>query len=146
MLFAVTSIVAEAAGPSHLLHKHPNRAQSFEPAVGIAHVIYLKATDERRTIAIAAQRRTRCSPIAPARDHACQLSVADAVAERGETAIGRARRIEMDLQRPSSEAVTTTWREELTGAGGEVMVVKRARGLARGTRSVAQPGTKVRGA
>ncbi len=37
------------------------------------------------------------------------------------------------------------WWEELTGAGGEGMVVKPAANLARGARGLVQPGVKVRG-
>ena len=81
-----------------------------------------------------------------AREHSWHLAVADRLAEADEALIRRTRRIEVDLSSPDSEAAATAWWEELTLAGGEGMVVKPIAGLARGTRSLAQPGIKVRGA
>jgi hypothetical protein len=79
-------------------------------------------------------------------DHAWHLAVADRLADADGDLIRRTRRIEVDLSSPDSEAAATSWWEELTAAGGEGMVVKPVAGLARGTRSLAQPGIKVRGA
>lgn len=79
-------------------------------------------------------------------DHAWHLTVADRLADADEELIRRTQRIEVDLGSAESEAAATTWWEALTNAGGEGMVVKPAAGLARGTRSLAQPGIKVRGA
>lgn len=79
------------------------------------------------------------------REHAWHLSVADRLADADETLIRRTRRIQVDLDSHDSERAATAWWEELTAAGGEGMVVKPDRGLARGTRSLAQPGIKVRG-
>ncbi|PRB12901.1 polynucleotide kinase-phosphatase [Microbacterium sp. MYb62] len=79
-------------------------------------------------------------------DHAWHLAVADRLADADEGLIRRTRRIEVDLSSPESEAAATVWWEELTRAGGEGMVVKPVAGLTRGTRSLAQPGIKVRGA
>ena len=81
-----------------------------------------------------------------ARDHTWHLDVADRLAEADEGLIRRTRRIEVDLSSPESEAAATAWWEELTHDGGEGMVVKPVAGLTRGTRSLAQPGIKVRGA
>jgi polynucleotide kinase-phosphatase len=80
------------------------------------------------------------------RDHAWHLAVADRLAEADEVLIRRTRHIEVDLTSPESEIAATTWWEEITAAGGEGMVVKPTAGLVRGTRSLAQPGIKVRGA
>lgn len=79
------------------------------------------------------------------RDHAWHLAVADRLAAADEGLIRRTRHIEVDLTSPESEAAATAWWEEITAAGGEGMVVKPSAGLLRGTRSLAQPGIKVRG-
>lgn len=51
----------------------------------------------------------------------------------------------VDLADPESEALATTWWEELTSAGGEGMVVKSLEFLHRGARGLAQPAVKCRG-
>jgi protein phosphatase len=51
----------------------------------------------------------------------------------------------VDLADPESEAAATGWWEELTGRGGEGMVVKPFDFLARGRRGLAQPALKCRG-
>ncbi len=80
------------------------------------------------------------------RDHAWHLAVADRLADADEVLIRRTRRIDVDLNSPESEDAAIAWWEALTAAGGEGMVVKPTEGLARGGRSLAQPGIKVRGA
>ncbi|MHA7294090.1 3' terminal RNA ribose 2'-O-methyltransferase Hen1 [Arthrobacter sp. HLT1-21] len=52
MLVTVTSTAPSAINLSHLLHKHPDRAQEFALSVGRAHVFYPEASDERRTVAM----------------------------------------------------------------------------------------------
>ena len=52
MLVTLTSTAPSASDLSHLLRKHPARAQAFELSVGIAHVFYPEATDERCTVAL----------------------------------------------------------------------------------------------
>ena len=51
----------------------------------------------------------------------------------------------MDTTDPGSVAAGVAWWTELTGAGGEGMVVKPAANLVRGPHGPAQPGIKVRG-
>ncbi|HTG33966.1 MAG TPA: polynucleotide kinase-phosphatase [Thermoanaerobaculia bacterium] len=51
----------------------------------------------------------------------------------------------VDLADPASEAAATDWWEELTGKGGEGMVVKPFDFVARGRRGFAQPALKCRG-
>jgi polynucleotide kinase-phosphatase len=81
-----------------------------------------------------------------ARQHSWHLAIADRLADADESLIRRTRRIEVDLASTESEATATAWWQDLTDAGGEGMVVKPAAGLLRGSRSLAQPGIKVRGA
>jgi protein phosphatase len=51
----------------------------------------------------------------------------------------------VDLVDSDSQAAATAWWEELTGAGGEGMVVKPMSFTARGTKGLVQPGIKCRG-
>jgi hypothetical protein len=55
------------------------------------------------------------------------------------------RRLFVDAGNERSVAEGVRWWEELTGAGGEGMVVKPAANLVRSDRGLAQPGLKVRG-
>ncbi|MBM7027033.1 3' terminal RNA ribose 2'-O-methyltransferase Hen1, partial [Clavibacter zhangzhiyongii] len=64
MLITLTSTAPSASDLSHLLRKHPGRAQSFDLAVGTAHVLYPEATDERCTVALLLE----VDPIALVRD------------------------------------------------------------------------------
>lgn len=52
MLLTVTSTAAPATDLGFLLHKHPGKVQSFDLAVGTAHVFYPEATEERCTAAL----------------------------------------------------------------------------------------------
>ncbi len=52
MLVTVTSTAPTASNLSHLLRKHPDRAQSFALSVGTAHVFYPEVSDERCTVAM----------------------------------------------------------------------------------------------
>ena len=52
MLVTVTSTAPNASTLSHLLHKHPGRAQEFALSVGTAHVFYPEASDKRCTVAM----------------------------------------------------------------------------------------------
>ncbi|WP_423920104.1 polynucleotide kinase-phosphatase [Frigoribacterium sp. 2-23] len=81
-----------------------------------------------------------------AADHRWHLGIADRLAEADAEFIRRTRHVEVELASAESEAAATTWWEELTAAGGEGMVVKPVAGLVRGSRALAQPGIKVRGA
>ena len=63
MLLTVTSTAAPATDLGFLLHKHPGKVQSFDLAVGTAHVFYPEATEERCTAALLFE----VDPIAPVR-------------------------------------------------------------------------------
>lgn len=52
MLVTVTSTAPTASNLSHLLRKHPDRAQAFSLSVGTAHVFYPEVSDERCTVAM----------------------------------------------------------------------------------------------
>lgn len=79
------------------------------------------------------------------RDHAWHLGLADRLVEADPTLLRRTRRIEVDTSSVDSVAAGVVWWEELTGAGGEGMVVKPWGNLTRTKRGLAQPGVKVRG-
>src|SRR5919197_2309048 len=52
MLLALTLTRPPATDLGHLLHKHPDRLQSFSLPFGQAHVFYPEATEERCTAAL----------------------------------------------------------------------------------------------
>ncbi|MGI8590005.1 MAG: 3' terminal RNA ribose 2'-O-methyltransferase Hen1 [Nakamurella sp.] len=52
MYLTMTSTAPDATSLGYLLHKHPERVQSFSLPVGIAHVFYPEATDRRCTVAL----------------------------------------------------------------------------------------------
>ncbi len=52
MLLTITTTRTPATDLGYLLHKHPDRLQSFEVAAGRAHVFYPEATPERCTAAL----------------------------------------------------------------------------------------------
>jgi protein phosphatase len=51
----------------------------------------------------------------------------------------------VDLTEPDDQAKATQWWEDLTGRGGEGMVVKPLEFMAKGSKGLAQPAVKVRG-
>ena len=52
MLLTITTTRAPATDLGYLLHKHPDRLQTYPTAVGAAHVFYPEATPERCTAAL----------------------------------------------------------------------------------------------
>jgi polynucleotide kinase-phosphatase len=79
------------------------------------------------------------------RPHAWHLDQADRLAAAGDDLLATTRRLTVDLGSPESVEAGVRWWEELTGAGGEGMVVKPAANLVRTPKGLAQPGLKVRG-
>ena len=80
------------------------------------------------------------------RDHLWHLDVADRlVAADRAGVLHPTRRLVVDTGDEASVAAGVRWWEELTGAGGEGMVVKPLANLVRTGRRLVQPGIKVRG-
>jgi protein phosphatase len=79
------------------------------------------------------------------RPHAWHLERCDRLVDAAPDWFRRTGRRSVDLADPASRAEAVAWWEELTGAGGEGMVVKPAGFVAQGRRGIAQPGVKVRG-
>jgi len=84
------------------------------------------------------------------RDHGWHLGLADRLAHAAPGLITATRRLRVDTTDPDSVTAGITWWEELTGRGGEGMVVKPHANLTRAAltrdgRGLAQPGIKVRG-
>lgn len=52
MLLTITTTHRPATDLGYLLHKHPNRHQSFDLSFGKAHVVYPEASNERCTVAL----------------------------------------------------------------------------------------------
>ncbi|PZS25195.1 MAG: polynucleotide kinase-phosphatase, partial [Pseudonocardiales bacterium] len=80
-----------------------------------------------------------------ARPHAWHLELADRLVAADPEIVAPTRRLAVDTTDPASVAAGTQWWEQLTGAGGEGMVVKPAANLVRGRKGLVQPGLKVRG-
>jgi 3' terminal RNA ribose 2'-O-methyltransferase Hen1 len=52
VLLTISTTAQPATDLGYLLHKHPERVQSFKSSVGVAHVFYPEATEERCTVAL----------------------------------------------------------------------------------------------
>ena len=78
--------------------------------------------------------------------HAWHMAEAAAVCAADDTGVlfTTAHRV-VDLTDPASEGEATAWWEEMTGRGGEGMVIKPVSFVARGRRGLAQPAVKCRG-
>ncbi len=72
MLLTITYAQPPATDLGHLLHKHPDRVQSFPLAFGQAHVFYPEATAERCTAALLLD----IDPVALVRGHPAARSEA----------------------------------------------------------------------
>lgn len=78
------------------------------------------------------------------RDHAWHMQAAQRLA-KADPLITPTRHLVVDAMDASAEPAVTAWWEEITGGGGEGMVVKPASPITRGRRGLAQPGVKCRG-
>ena len=79
------------------------------------------------------------------RPHPWHLAIADRLAANDPRTFRATRTVRVDLADPASEAAATAWWLDLTGAGGEGMVVKPVDVVVPAGRSIAQPGIKCRG-
>jgi protein phosphatase len=79
------------------------------------------------------------------RPHDWHLELCDSLVTADPDWFTRTNRLHVDLADPVSENAGVEWWEQLTGAGGEGMVVKPAGFTAPGRRGFAQPGIKCRG-
>jgi polynucleotide kinase-phosphatase len=79
------------------------------------------------------------------RPHDWHLALADRLVTADADLFATTRRLAVDTTDPTSVAAGVAWWEELTGDGGEGMVVKPAANLTRAGRGLVQPGVKVRG-
>ena len=78
------------------------------------------------------------------RDHLWHLGIADALAAAS-SRFRQTRRLVVHLADEASRAEGVAWWEDLTGTGGEGIVVKPLANLTRGKQGLVQPGLKVRG-
>ncbi|MGB4777601.1 polynucleotide kinase-phosphatase [Microbacterium sp.] len=79
------------------------------------------------------------------RDHGWHLALADRLVAAAPDALAATARLRVDLTEDASVAAGVAWWEQLTGGGGEGMVVKLFANLTRTTKGLVQPGIKVRG-
>jgi protein phosphatase len=78
------------------------------------------------------------------RSHEWHMKAAERLAA-ADPLIKATRYLVADLADPGADEAVTAWWQELTGAGGEGMVVKPAEPISRGRRGITQPGIKCRG-
>ena len=78
MLLTITTTRAPATDLGYLLHKHPDRLQSFAVAAGEAHVFYPEATPERCTAALLLE----VDPVGLVRGHKGQNELREYVNDR----------------------------------------------------------------
>lgn len=79
------------------------------------------------------------------RDHQWHLDIADRLVDNDPELFRPTRRLVVDTTDEASRTAGVTWWEDLTGRGGEGMVVKPFDNLVRGPKGLVQPGLKVRG-
>jgi protein phosphatase len=79
------------------------------------------------------------------RGHDWHLDLCDRLVDADPEWFTRTRRLAVDVTDPDSQAAGIEWWEQLTGAGGEGMVVKPSSFTARGRQGLVQPGIKCRG-
>ncbi|WP_286928546.1 MULTISPECIES: polynucleotide kinase-phosphatase [Aeromicrobium] len=79
------------------------------------------------------------------RDHLWHLAIADRLAETDGDLFTTTGRLVVDPADEASVRAGVAWWSDLTGAGGEGMVVKPLANLTRGPKGLVQPGVKVRG-
>jgi polynucleotide kinase-phosphatase len=79
------------------------------------------------------------------RDHLWHMEAIASVCAQDEGLLVQTPHRRVDLTDPESESAAIGWWEELTGRGGEGMVVKPLDFVARGTRGLVQPAIKCRG-
>ncbi len=79
------------------------------------------------------------------RPHAWHLERLDRMSEADPDLVRVTKRVFVDTTDPAQVETATTWWDEITGAGGEGMVVKPAGNLTRARKGLVQPGLKVRG-
>lgn len=79
------------------------------------------------------------------RDHMWHMQTLKRLCERDEGLLLATSHMVVDVTEPESQAEATRWWEELTGRGGEGMVVKPFDFITRGSRGLVQPAVKCRG-
>ncbi len=78
------------------------------------------------------------------RDHTWHMQAAERLA-RADRLIAATRHLVVDVNDPDAGQAVTAWWEEITGGGGEGMVVKPVTPITQGRRGLTQPGIKCRG-
>lgn len=79
------------------------------------------------------------------RDHLWHMSTLARIVTSDDPVVMATTNITVDLADPDSEAAAIAWWEELTGRGGEGMVIKPLEFVAMGRKGITQPAVKCRG-
>lgn len=79
------------------------------------------------------------------RDHAWHMGLIGRICDAAESVLFRTTFKQLDVTDPAAEAEAVAWWEEMTGKGGEGMVVKPLEFVVTGRRGLVQPAIKCRG-
>jgi PNKP adenylyltransferase domain, ligase domain len=139
------SALAAGIDVEHLLERTRSRAANAE-AFTAAYRRYCWPTDGLDGVRLAPfQLLATEGATYHDRDHGWHLALADRLADAAPGLIRRTARCTVDTTDPESVRAATQWWVDLTGDGGEGMVVKPHANLTMGRRAPVQPGLKVRG-
>ena len=143
---ALHSAAEGGRGVSELLARTASRQRNAE-AFRAAYRRYCWPTEGLAGVQIAAfQLLAAQGATFHDRPHSWHLDIADRLVAADSDLLRPTRRQFVDTTDPSSVDAAVHWWEDLTGAGGEGMVVKPSANVTRGRKGLVQPGLKVRGA
>lgn len=148
-LAAATDVLAAAAGRglgvADLVERTGRRSADAHDYTA-AYRRYVWETDGLRGVEVAPfQLLATDTETFETRDHLWHLGLADRLVEADPELFRTTRRLVVDPHDETSVRSGVDWWTELTGAGGEGMVVKPLDNLVRGRKGLLQPGVKVRG-
>lgn len=148
-LASATDVLAAAAGRgldvADLVERTGRRSTDAHDYTA-AYRRYVWETDGLRGVEVAPfQLLATDTETFETRDHLWHLGLADRLVEADPELFRTTRRLVVDPHDETSVRAGVDWWTELTGAGGEGMVVKPLDNLVRGRKGLLQPGVKVRG-
>lgn len=148
-LAAATDVLAAAAGRgldvADLVERTGRRSVDAHDYTA-AYRRYVWETDGLRGVEVAPfQLLATDTETFETRDHLWHLGLADRLVEADPALFRTTRRLVVDPHDETSVRAGVDWWTDLTGAGGEGMVVKPLDNLVRGRKGLLQPGVKVRG-
>lgn len=150
MILTLSTTHQPATDLGYLLHKNPARPQSAEMAFGKAHVFYPEVSEERCTAALLDDFRFAPFHLLATegaahvdKPHTWHMSMLGRFCGDGLLFATPYQVVRLDD--PDEVAQAVAWWEDLTGRGGEGMVVKPLDFVTEGPRGLIQPAVKCRG-